>query len=66
MIRPASAGAKATMTWRPAATRHPRGPAAAARPDEAADAYQDALSPAPTGAERRYLERRLAEVTGHA
>jgi RNA polymerase sigma-70 factor, ECF subfamily len=36
------------------------------RPDEAADAYQDALSLAPTGAERRYLERRLAEVTGHA
>ncbi len=34
------------------------------RPDEAADAYQDALSLAPTGAERRYLERRLAEATG--
>jgi RNA polymerase sigma-70 factor, ECF subfamily len=36
------------------------------RPDEAVDAYKDALSLAPTGAERRYLERRLAEVTGHA
>jgi RNA polymerase sigma-70 factor, ECF subfamily len=35
------------------------------RPDEAVDAYKDALSLAPTGAERRYLERRLAEVTGH-
>jgi RNA polymerase sigma-70 factor, ECF subfamily len=33
---------------------------------EAADAYQDALGLAPTGAERRYLERRLAEVTGQA
>jgi RNA polymerase sigma-70 factor (ECF subfamily) len=31
---------------------------------EAADAYRDALRLAPTGAERRYLERRLAEVTG--
>lgn len=31
--------------------------------DQAAAAYRDALHLAPTGAERRYLERRLAEVT---
>jgi RNA polymerase sigma-70 factor, ECF subfamily len=33
---------------------------------EAADAYRDALALAATGAERHYLERRLAEVTGQA
>jgi RNA polymerase sigma-70 factor (ECF subfamily) len=33
------------------------------RPDEAAIAYADALSLAVTDAERRYLERRLSEVT---
>ena len=31
---------------------------------DAAEAYQDALGLAATGAERRYLERRLTEVTG--
>jgi RNA polymerase sigma-70 factor, ECF subfamily len=34
------------------------------RPDEAAVAYRAALILAPTEAERRYLERRLAEITG--
>ena len=34
------------------------------RRSEAAAAYREALDLAPTGAERRYLERRLAEVTG--
>ena len=33
------------------------------RPTEAADAYRQALALASTGAERRYLARRLAEVT---
>jgi RNA polymerase sigma-70 factor (ECF subfamily) len=33
------------------------------RADEAAAAYRDALALAPTDAERRYLERRLAEAT---
>ena len=34
------------------------------RNDEAADAYREALALAGTGAEQRYLSRRLAEVTG--
>jgi RNA polymerase sigma-70 factor (ECF subfamily) len=34
------------------------------RLSEAADAYRNALELAPTPAERRYLERRLAEVSG--
>ncbi|WP_307832442.1 sigma-70 family RNA polymerase sigma factor [Planomonospora sp. ID91781] len=34
------------------------------RADEAAAAYRAAIGLAPTGAERRYLARRLAEVTG--
>ena len=33
------------------------------RPDEAADAYREALELVATDAERRYLARRLAEVT---
>jgi RNA polymerase sigma-70 factor (ECF subfamily) len=35
------------------------------RSDLAASAYRDALALAPTDAERRYLTKRLAEVSSH-
>jgi RNA polymerase sigma-70 factor (ECF subfamily) len=38
----------------------------ASRPGEAADAYREALAMRSTETERRYLERRLAEMTGLA
>ena len=45
------------------AARHARGPAPPlGRPEEAA-AYHEALELAATDAERRYLSRRLSEVT---
>ena len=41
-----------------------RAPPSARATDEAADAYRAALALAPSPAERRFLERRLGEVTG--
>ena len=48
----------------PPAARHPRRPAAPRRPHgEAGRPTEEALELAPTEAERRYLGRRLSEVS---